>query len=249
MRSAFSGFQPNKKWETTQKRDRIAPFWHHPTGYLGLPNRNSNPVVPLVHGSKARTPSEHPNPHSRLKWVVNSPTKMGSQNGFDHHTHLKKQNQRGLNLNSGRLPRARRGGFATAPGSRSPQLGTPSRLATAARWAAASRTSSPNGDPRMWGSHATSLGCGSSARCPKCALKTKTCGEPKPCNLFEPHPFCRHCFCCCCFHFFVAWWLTFWVCGRCACLDGPEQNWSRIQPSTSHNDRHRHQQQQESTRH
>ena len=35
-------------------------------------------------------PSEHPNPRkNRLKWVVHLPTKMGSQNGFDNHTHFK----------------------------------------------------------------------------------------------------------------------------------------------------------------
>ena len=38
-----------------------------------------------------RTPSEHPNPTTKIpvpKWVVNPPTKMGSQNGFDNHSHL-----------------------------------------------------------------------------------------------------------------------------------------------------------------
>ena len=30
-----------------------------------------------------RTPSEHPNPHYRLKWVVNSPTPKWDPIGFD----------------------------------------------------------------------------------------------------------------------------------------------------------------------
>ena len=41
------------------------------------------------HGSKPRTPSEHPNPHSnRLKWVVNSPTPKWDPIGVDNHGHF-----------------------------------------------------------------------------------------------------------------------------------------------------------------
>ena len=42
------------------------------------------------HGSKTRTPSEHPNPHQNRfsnGWCTENP-KMGSQNGFDNHSYM-----------------------------------------------------------------------------------------------------------------------------------------------------------------